>query len=392
MVETTTTMIPARIQARVQVTSLLRRPYPQAIAVYLAVRIVGVAVLALMAAHNHQDLLDRLTAWDGKWYTDIADHGYGGITTRTDAHGQILPNAPWAFFPLYPCFIALLSGIPGVSTAAAALVVSLLSGVVAACALVRIGRLFYPHRPVGLMLVALWAGAPMAIALSMAYTEAMFTALAAWALVGVLERRWALAGICCVFAGLTRPTASVVIAVVVVAAGIAVYRGRNRFPALVCALVAPLGLLGYWAAVGAHTGSLTGWWDLERAGWGSEFDFGAATGKYILTVLSSDKSAMQETTVLLVLTAVALSVLAVTNRLPWPLAAYGIGTVVLTIGTSGIPGSKVRLLLPAFVLLIPVAIGLASRRPRTIVAVLVAWVLIGAWFSGNSLTGWKYAI
>jgi hypothetical protein len=101
---------------------------------------------------------------------------------------------------------------------------------------------------------------------------------------------------------------------------------------------------------------------------------------------------MQETTVLLVLTAVALAVLAVTNRLPWPLAAYSIGMVVMVIGTSGVPVSKARFLLPAFTLLIPVALGLASRRPKTIVAILGAWVLIGAWFSGNSLTGWKYAI
>src|SRR4030081_2931167 len=104
----------------------------------------------------------------------------------------------------------------------------------------------------------------MGIALSMACTEAMFTAFAAWALVGVLERQWLLAGLCCFFAGLTRPTASVLVVVVVVAALVAAYRGWDRWWALACALLSPIGLLGYWALVAARTGSLTGWWGLER--------------------------------------------------------------------------------------------------------------------------------
>jgi hypothetical protein len=102
-----------------------------------------------------------------------------------------------AFFPLYPSFTALVSGLPAVSTVAAALIVALGAGIAAACALLRIGRILDPRPGVGLVLVALWAGAPMAIVLTMPYTEG----LAAWALVGVLEQKWWLAGACIVFAG-----------------------------------------------------------------------------------------------------------------------------------------------------------------------------------------------
>src|SRR5262249_16002298 len=77
---------------------------------------------------------------------------------------------------------------------------------------------------VGLLLAVLWAGAPMAITESMVMTESLFTALAVWALVGVLERKWFLATGATVFAGLTRSPAAVVIAVVVV--GAAVGAGR----------------------------------------------------------------------------------------------------------------------------------------------------------------------
>jgi hypothetical protein len=370
----------------------MRRPTPQAIVIYLAVRMVGVAVLALMAAQHNLPLLERLTAWDGQWYTDIADHGYSGITERVDANGQLLPHAPFAFFPLYPFVVSLLSGVPGASTAAAALTLSLGAGIAAACALVRIGRMFYPTSRLGLILVALWAGAPMGIALSMAYTEAMFTALAAWALVGVLERQWLQAGLCCFFAGLTRPTATVLVVVVVVAALVAAYRGQDRWWALACALISPIGLLGYWAAVASRTGSLTGWWELERQGWNTSFDFGVEAGKFITKNLLSDELVMQTVVALMLLAAVALTVLTVTNRLPWPLAAYGIGVVVVVVCTAGLPWAKVRFLLPGFTLLLPVATGLSARKPRTIVACVAAWILLGAWFSAHSLTAWQYSV
>jgi hypothetical protein len=54
--------------------------------------------------------------------------------------------------------------------------------------------------------------------------------------------------------------------------------------------------------------------------------------------------------------------------------------------------SKARLLLPAFVLLVPVAIGLARRHPATVVLTLTALAAFGAWFGGYALTLWPYAI
>jgi hypothetical protein len=54
--------------------------------------------------------------------------------------------------------------------------------------------------------------------------------------------------------------------------------------------------------------------------------------------------------------------------------------------------AKLRLLLPAFVLLLPVASGLARRRPGTAVAVVVAAALASGWFGGYALTIWRYGI
>jgi hypothetical protein len=109
-------------------------------------------------------------------------------------------------------------------------------------------------------------------------------------------------------------------------------------------------------------------------------------------VLTGDSSVMETANVVVVLGAVVLCVLSVLRRQPWPLVAYGIGLVVMTVGSSGVTYSKMRLLVPAFTLLIPVAIGLAQRRNGTVLAVLVASALVSGWIGAYALTGWKYAI
>ncbi|MEU0532022.1 glycosyltransferase family 39 protein [Amycolatopsis tolypomycina] len=356
---------------------------------YLLVRVVGVLVLAALAGAHDSTLLDRLTAWDGRWYLNIAELGYAA--PGGDVNGDPYPDAAMAFFPLYPGFIATLGQL-GLPLPAAGLLLSAVAGVAASLALYRIGDTLGGHRA-GLVLVVLWAGAPLAITQSMVMTEALFTAYAAWALVGVLERQWALAAICCAFAGLTRSTAVVLVAVVVAAALAAVWRshGRGRWRPLVCAAVAPLGLGGFWGAVAARTGSLTGWQDIELKGWGVRYDGGVETAEYVWHVLTRDAGVFQTVVVGLLIGAAALAVLGV-RRLPWQLTAYGAGVVVLVLGTAGIPATKPRFLIPAFVLLLPVALGLARRRPSTSVAVCTSWVLVGSWLSAYSLTVWKYAI
>jgi hypothetical protein len=64
----------------------------------------------------------------------------------------------------------------------------------------------------------------------------------------------------------------------------------------------------------------------------------------------------------------------------------------MDVGSNGLMNSKIRLLLPAFTLLLPIALGLARRRPGTTTSVLVAAVAASAWFGAYALTGWPYAI
>ncbi|WP_173131298.1 hypothetical protein [Kibdelosporangium persicum] len=374
-------------------TALRTRPYLQAVGVFLLVRLTGLVVLAILAGNRERDLFDVLKSWDGDWYLAIADNGYGNVPERfVDAAGQRTPATPLAFFPLYPMLIRVLTPITGSDSLTAALLVSLIAGCAAAAGIFRIAQIVDPRPKTGLLLVALWGGAPMAITLSMAYTEALFTALAAWALVGVLERNWTVAGLCTAAAGLVRPSASVLVGTVALAAIVSVFREGKSWQAWVCAVLSPIGLFGWWGYVAKQTGSLTGWFDIQRQGWFSYFDGGMQTVKFFGDILDTGNSVMETVTMLMVLGAVVLTFLILFSRIPWPLWLYGGGTVFMVLVTAGITYSKARFLIPAFPLLIPVAQGLANRKRHTMLAATAGFVLFGSWFSAYSLTGWTLAI
>ncbi len=361
---------------------------------FLAVREFGVLVLTWLTARNGTSTSSALTSWDGQWYLAIAGDGYDRVPAGlTDAFGRHTPDTALAFFPGYPWLVRLAAALPGVGLVAAAFTVSLVCGVACAYALARLARhLPGDQRRTGLILVVLFAASPMAITLSMAYSEALFCALVAWALVGVVERNWLLAGLAAAGAGLVRPTAAAIVATVCVVAIVALARRRDGWRPVLGLVLAPAGLVGYLLFVAHRTGQLTGWFQLQRDGWNSAFDGGVATVRFGLDVLASGRSVLEVGTVAILVVAIALVVISIRQRVAWPLVLYGTLVLVMDLGANGLMNSKARLLLPAFTLLIPPAVALAKRKPGTVVTVLAGVVVASAWFGAYSLTGWHYAI
>ncbi len=361
--------------------------------VYLAVRELGLLALGWMAAANGTSMSRALTSWDGQWYLGIAAGGYGGVPSGlTDAFGRRTPDTALAFFPGYPVLVRGLAALPGVDLVAAAFTVSLVCGVFAAYGVARLGRGIGGRQAVGLIFVALFAASPMAIVLSMAYSEALFCALAVWALVGVVERKWLLAGLCALGTGLVRPTAAALVVTVAAAAIVTIVRRRDGIRPWVGLVLAPAGLLGYLGYVAHRTGSPAGWFTLQREGWNSTFDGGVATVKFGAQVLSDGRSVLEVVTVAVLVAALALVVISLRQRLPWPVVVYGTLVLVMDVCANGLMNSKARLLLPAFTLLLPIAVALGRRRPGTTVTVLVAVAVASAWFGAYALVGWQYAI
>lgn len=347
----------------------------------LLVRAFGLGILLGAAALVGRSGYAILVKWDAQWYAGIAEHGYGLVKHHD---GRLLSD--YAFFPLYPLLERAGMSV-GVTAVAAGLVVSWVALMAAAAGVVAVVRRASAGPEgdrVAALTVLLWCALPVALILSSAYTEGLFTALAAWALWGVLRRRWWLAGVLASLAGLTRPTGVAVVLAVLVAAiaGIGSDEPRGRVARVGAIVLAPLGLLGYLAYVGVRVGAWDGYLRVT-AGWHNGIDGGVAFARW-----TSEKPAPALAGIVLAgVVLAALFVLAVRFRLPLPLLVYAGVILVLAVVTSGYFGSKPRYLLPDFPLLVPVAAWLVRRRPVTRgvvlgVLVLASWVYGTVWLLG----------
>ncbi|MGY6020732.1 hypothetical protein [Streptomyces spinosirectus] len=401
----------------------LRRAAP-ALLGYAAVRALGLVVLAVWSSARGKSAYTLLTArWDALWYTRVADLGYGYEVRlpNGDVHSNL------AFFPLLPWLERLLHAATPLSYADAGFAVALLASLAAAWGIFAVADHVY-GRGAGICAVLLWAVLPVGIVQSMAYSESLFTALAAWSLYAILTGRWLTAGTLAALAGLTRPVGLAVVAAVW-AAGAASFgrerstadagaaRGDERAPTpsadgpsgrattsggapdasrapgtarlAAAMLVAPLGAAGYVLWVGHRTGKgPLGYLDVQ-AGWRNGFDGGAAFARFVADKFTSFPSALAGVGLIAgVALVVWLYVVCVRQRQPLPLLVYAGVVTALALCASSYFGSKPRLLLPAFPLLLPPALALArlraSRSALVVGGAAVASAVYGAfWLNGS---------
>ncbi|MGW1785014.1 mannosyltransferase family protein [Streptomyces sp. NPDC002143] len=406
----------------------LRRAAP-ALLGYAAVRALGLLALALWSAARDKSAYTLLTArWDALWYTRVAELGYGYEVRlpNGDVHSNL------AFFPLLPWLERLLHAVTPLSYADAGFVVSLVASLAAAWGIFAVADHVYGRRA-GVCAVLVWAVLPVGIVQSMAYSESLFTALAAWSLYAVLTGRWVTAGVLASLSGLTRPVGLAVVAAVW-AAGIASFLreressrtvsfagtrstapesgahaperaprpsagapsgrevtvgGPRLAPRALGMLLAPLGAAGYVLWVGRRTGKgLLGYLDVQ-AGWRNGFDGGYAFARFVADKFTSFPSALAGLGLIVgVALLLWLYVTCVRQRQPLPLLVYGGVVLALALCASSYFGSKPRLLLPAFPLLLPLALALARLRTARAAAVLAglaaASAVYGAWWLNGS--------
>ncbi|MEU0074473.1 mannosyltransferase family protein [Streptomyces sp. NPDC006332] len=382
----------------------LRRAAP-ALLGYAAVRALGLLTLALWSAARDKSAYTLLTArWDSLWYTRVAELGYGYQLRlpNGDVHSDL------AFFPLLPWLERLLAALTPLSYADAGFLVALLASLAAAWGIFAVTDHVYgrtesgaDHGPaagggrVGLYAVLLWAVLPVGIVQSMAYSESLFTALAAWSLYAVLTGRWMTAGALASLAGLTRPVGLAAVAAVWVAAIASLARDRRAAPGgtrtttpVLGMLLAPVGAAAYVLWVGHHTGKgPLGYLDVQ-AGWRNGFDGGYAFARFVADKFTSFPSAMAGVGLIVgVGLVVRLYVVCVRQGQPPPLLVYAGVVTALALCASSYFGSKPRLLLPAFPLLLPLARALAGSRPRRSVLVLGAVAVASAGYGAFWLNG-----
>ncbi|MEU6981816.1 hypothetical protein ABZ946_00100 [Streptomyces sp. NPDC046324] len=363
-----------------------RRARP-AILCYLACKVLGVTWIAMRSKEGDQSLVTLLGyVWDARWYLGIAQNGYGHADLIPGYGGG--PAGRWqdlAFFPLYPGVVRAADELLPTTIVGTALLISFVSSCVAAWGIHAFGTALHGNR-VGLLLVVLWGLLPQAFIQSMAYPEAMFTALCAWALYALVTQRLVTASFLAVAAGLTRPLGVAVVAAVVVTAVLASPRGRRTLAAV---LIAPLGLLGYFVWAGVSTGRPLGYFDVQRD-WKTHVDFGQSVIAATNRVAAGHVSAVEQGSVLIVIAGLVLLWALLSSRPPAAVVVFTLVLVAVAVGVSGYIQIKPRFLLPGFTLLLPAAAALARARPITVVATLSALAFVsftyGAFFVTSGYT------
>ncbi|MFI6085122.1 mannosyltransferase family protein [Streptomyces sp. NPDC051217] len=366
------TFTPVATPRAPRLISALRRAAP-ALGLFAAARLTGLLVLCLWAEHIGRSPRQLLTqSWDSTWYTRIAAQGYGHTLHFTD--GAV--HSDLAFFPLYPGLVRAVTAVLPIGGGTAALLISWAAAAVAAFGIHLLGERLH-GRATATVLVLLWGLLPHSVVFSIAYTEPLLTAFAAFSLYAVLTGRWVWAGSLAALAGLARPNGVAIAAAVCVAAAYELWKRRAHAPWRLWAgaAVAPLGWGGYLLWVGVRTGDpLSGYFAVQR-GWRSRFDFGVDALRNVRDIVLRPAELATTATALIVGAAVLLFALLVVDREsrpPLPVLVYTGVLLLITAGGGGFFESKPRFLLPAFPLLLPLACALVKARPRAAIVVIAA--------------------
>ncbi len=218
----------ARVTPRSQKIAALE-PGIALLALTLAAVIVAARHLGTSALEIPSGLFASLANWDGAAYLHLATAGYGG-----EAGG-------YAYFPLYPLALRLISVVP----LPLPLLASLLNAVLLVLA-VRVLRRLYPGEDRGILLLA---ALPFAFFFVAVYTEVLFLLLAASFLLALRRGAVGKALVFGLLAGLTRVTA---VALIFLALDFARARQWRRAAVAAAAPLAGLGLwMGYlWSTTG----------------------------------------------------------------------------------------------------------------------------------------------
>jgi hypothetical protein len=320
-------------------------------------------------------LRQGLFAWDGTFYRDITESGYGALEEEA-----------LRFFPLVP-LLARAVAVPLLGARELALVlVSNGAALVAGVLLVRLARQETGDERLAERAAWLLALLPPALVLVLGYAESVLLALTIGAFLALRRQRWWVAAALGVAAGLCRPVG----VALVLPAAVEAARGLPGLPwrewvARAAAVLAPVaGLASYLAWVGAEFGD----WRLPMRLQESEELRGGYANPVSrawesLTGLFGDERFGDGLHAPWIVLYLALLVLLLWR---WPLA-YGLyagGMLVAALAADDI-GSFERYGLSAFPLLLALAAVVPKGRAEAVVLAGAAGGLVG--FSTLALLG-----
>jgi hypothetical protein len=348
-------------------TSRLRSSYlfwPAA--VYLALRGLTLAALAVTDRFTHDSFGDQVYRWDGVWFVRAAVHGYPRHLPMAGAH---VARSTIAFLPVFPGVVRWLSYATTVSPLVVAWVVSAATGLTATLAVGALVREWAGPGPATRAAV-FFAVFPGTFVFDLMYSEGIAITCLALGLLALLRGRWWIAGVLGAVATGTTPIALAFVLSCAWCAAAAVRQDR-AWRALVAPVLTPLGFLAYQGWLWVHTGQWNAWRLTERGGWQSYpslvYPF------HIVATFVFDPLRPTQTGQLLmagtVFTVVA-AVLAVRQRQPTPVLLYGLAAAALAAVAAPV-GLRPRFIMLAFPLVAAIGTRLHGRAYGAAVAASV---------------------
>jgi hypothetical protein len=315
------------------------------------------------------------------WYRDSGF--YGNIARHWYAQRPGVPSVPStaAFFPVYPATIRLASFLAGGRIVVGGLIATIAAGAAAMSGVWKLAERIQ-DRWLADRAVLLFAAFPGATTLGMMYSEPLGIALAVWCLIAVLDRHWVTAGLLAALGSGEHPTLIVLTPVLAVSAILAVsHRGHREWRALIAPLLAPLGMIGYFAVLGHHWHDYFFWSHIEKKLWGHNIDFGyRIVHIFLWSYPHMDRLAaffaMAITLVVVAFIGIGLMLAA---RVPLPVSLFTIG-VLASLLLSSSAGPTPRYIWP----MIGIFVGGAARLPRWLYWPVLAVSLASMLF----LLGW----
>lgn len=227
-------------------------PFTAVVLPWIVARLIVVPAMAIDTTGDRFHARALLTM-DGQWFRLIALDGY-------DA-----PYVPgnWSEYPFFPLFPGIAGGLMqlGSSDLVGLIAVSWLASLIAGAGLYRLAS---THLPEGTAKWSVWvfALAPGALSMVMAYSDSLFLAGAIWALVAADSRRWWLAGAVALCATASRPNGVLIVAALLVAVIVARAGWRAAVAVSVPSAVFVVGWLAY---LDAHVGDPLVFWSAKDA-------------------------------------------------------------------------------------------------------------------------------
>ena len=200
-------------------------------------------------------IISSLTTWDGWWYLGIARSGYHAAPLVDQYHD-------YAFFPLYPALVRLLSLATPAFDGLAAVILSNVLFLVALWLLYRLtADVLDEERALwSCMLLAVF---PFSWVFSMAYGESLFLMLSLGSLLAAERGRAGWAAVLASLAGLTRLPGVLLI----VPLALILWRRLGDRRRLAWLVLVPLGAIAFLAWVGSYASGAGGFGGAQAA-WG----------------------------------------------------------------------------------------------------------------------------